>query len=112
MYPFSLCGTNPARAAPATSDGTNPTPCTAPPWAGTELGGAGALCHIHVTVPTAPVSWLTGILAQLQPIIISSIKVPVKCKQELVAFTPGGKTLQPVLDAALDLLGWDMWGVR
>lgn len=29
-----------------------------------------------------------------------------------MAFAPGGKTLQPVLDAALDLLGWDMWGVR
>lgn len=65
-----------------------------------------------MTVPTAPVSWLAGILAQSQLIVISGIKAAVKRKQELVAFTLGGNRFQPVLDAALDLLGWDMGGVR
>lgn len=65
-----------------------------------------------MTVPTAPVSWLAGILAQLQPVVISGIKAAVKRKQELVAFTLGGNRFQQVLLAALDLLGWDVSGVR
>lgn len=81
----------------------------APPSAGTELGGCRSTLSHPCDSPNCSVSWLAGILAQLQPIIIRAIKAAVKCKQKLVAFTPGGKTLQPVLDAALDLLAWDMY---
>lgn len=77
-----------------------PAPAQLFHWQGWSWAAAGALCHVHVTVPTAPFPWLAGILAQLQPIVISGIKAAVKHKQKLVAFAPGGKRLQPVLDAA------------